>query len=165
MSQTMLAILALMLATLFAVQQQRQTAEIRFGMIRSEISTQTTGVAVDRLEEIGSMAFDESVVGDETLASLASLTAGPPYAADAPGNDLDDFHAVTVDTFRVAGTQKLNFRMTSTVRYASESDFQQEVGGPTKVKKVTVKVYSLDIPNPDTVRLSQSYVCGSRCNW
>lgn len=165
MSQTMLALLALMLASLFAVQQQRQTAEMRLAMIRSEVSTQSTGVAVDRLEEIGSMSFDEATIGNETLSAVDSLTAGPPFGSDAPGNDIDDFDGVTVDTFRVAGTQQLNFRMTSRVRYASEASFETEVASRTKVKKVTVKVFNLDIPNPDTVTISQSYVCGSRCNW
>lgn len=165
MTQTMLAMLALMLATLFAVQQQRQTAQVRMGMIRSEYGTQSTGVAVDRLEEIGSMAFDEATVGDETLLTVDSLTAGPPFSLDAPGTDIDDFHEITVDTFRVAGGHKLNFRMHSVVRYASETNFEMEVTGPTKVKKATVKVYSLDIANPDTITISQAYACGSRCNW
>jgi hypothetical protein len=165
MSQTMLSILALVLATMFAVQQQRHTAHTKLSMIRGEIGTQTTGVAVDRLEEIGAMAFDEATVGDITLDSPDSLTSGSPFGLDAPGNDIDDFDAVTLDTFRVAGNDTLRFRVVSRVRYANEADVAQEVGGPTKVKKATVKVYNLNVAAPDTITLSQSYACGSRCAW
>lgn len=163
MSQTLLAILALMLATMFAVQQQRHTGFTRLSMIRAEISTQSTGVAVDRLEEIGSMAFDEATVGG-TAVSLANLTAGPPFQLDAPGNDIDDFHGVSVDTFRVAGLDTLRFRVQSVVAYADPEDVGKVVTGPTSMKKATVKVYSLDIAAPDTITLSQSYACGSWCN-
>ena len=165
MSQTMLSILALMLATMFAVQQQRHTAFTKLSMIRGEISTQTTGVAVDRLEEIGAMSFDEATVGDVTLDTPDSLTAGSPFGLDAPGNDIDDFDGVVLDTFRVAGPDTLRFRVLSRVRYASEANVEQEVGGPTKVKKASVRVYNLDVAAPDTITLSQSYSCGSRCNW
>ena len=165
MPQTMLSILALMLATMFAVQQQRHTAYTQLSMIRGEISTQSTGVAVDRLEEIGSMAFDEATVGGNSVASAALLTSGAPFSADSPGNDIDDFNGVAVDTFRIAGMDTLRFRVQSRVRYANPNDVGQEVGGPTKVKKATVRVYSLDIVAPDTITLSQSYSCGRRCNW
>ena len=161
----MLAILALMLATLFSVQQQRHGAFTKISMIRGEIGTQSTGVAVDRLEEIGSMAFDEATVGDVTLDTIDSLTVGAPFELDAPGNDIDDFNGVSVDTFRVAGGDTLRFRVESRVRYASEANIGQEVAGPTKVKKATVRAYSLDISAPDTITLSQSFACGSRCNW
>lgn len=165
MSQTLLAILALMLATMFSVQQLRHTAFTQLSMIRSEIGTQSTGVAVDRLEEIGSMAFDEATVGGVTITSSALLTTGAPFGLDAPGNDIDDFDGATVDTFRLAGLDTLRFRIQSRVRYADPDDVGKEVSGPTKVKKATVKVYSLDIVAPDTITLSQSYSCGSRCNW
>ena len=165
MSQTMLGILALMLATMFAVQQQRHAAHTRMGMIRTEIGTQSTGVAVDRLEEIGSKAFDEATIGNVSYTTSDSLTAVSAFKLDAPGNDIDDFHGVTIDTFRVATSDTLWFRVQSTISYASETSPDQVVSGPTKVKKATVKVYNLTVPAPDTITLSQSYACGSRCNW
>lgn len=165
MPQTMLAILAMALATLVSVNQLRNSARTRMNMIRHEISSQATGVAVDRLDEIASMEFDENTIGGTLLTSAAELTAGPPFAPDTPANDIDDFHAVTIDTFRVAGEHKLYFRVESAVTYADESNPNVPVAGPTKMKKATVRVYSLTIPNPDTLRISQTFACGSSCTW
>lgn len=165
MTQTMLAILAITLATLFAMQQHRNVAHMQMKMIRDDIGVQATGVAVDRLDEIGAKAFDQNTIGDEKADHPDSLTAGPPFAVDQQSNDIDDFHNVAADTFRVHGTDTLFFRIESYVTYALDNEPGTPTTGPTKVKKVSVKAYSLDIPGPDTIRLSQSFACGSRCTW
>ena len=165
MPQTMLAMLAMALATLVSVHQMRSTARTRMNMIRHEVSSQATAVAVDRLDEIASMDFDENTIGGKLIANAAGLTVGPPFANDSHGNDIDDFHGVVLDTFRVAGTNKLHFRVRSKVGYADENNPNVVVAGPGKLKRATVEVYSLIIPNPDTIRLSQTFACGSNCTW
>lgn len=178
MPQTMLALLALVVAGTFVLNQQRHSIENRIEMIRSEIATQATSVAVDRLEEIGSYAFDEAIGlnGDKKLLTPLQLTpmmlvGGTwEFTNDTPLNDIDDFHLAQADTFRFSGPDTLHFRLESYISYALDSDVDAPVTVPTKVKQATVRVWSLDLqPDmniaPDTIVLSQSFTCGSRCAW
>ena len=169
MGQTLLAILAIMVATLFAFNQQRIMMQTRMQMIDSEVSLQATSVAVDRLEEIGAMAYDDATKGENVISSSSDLTLKNIFTADAPPiDDIDDFDNASVTGFRMYGADTLWFAVESEIHYASEGDLSQEIEDPytrTKYKKATVLVYSLDFANPDTVRLSQSYSCGSKCDW
>lgn len=167
MSQTMLAILALAMLGMFALRQYEGIAHTRQSMIVAEIVTQSSGVAVDRLEEIGSMQYDEKIgqAGGAKLLLPTSLTASANFKNDAPGNDIDDFDDVVVDTFRVSGADTLWFRVQSFVAYALDAHPDQQAPTQTKVKMVTVKVNSLDLDQPDTLSITQSFACGSRCGW
>jgi hypothetical protein len=168
MPQTMMALLAMMLATLFAYNQQQRAAQTKFNMIRDEVVTQATIVAQDRLEEIGAMAFDEATVGANKVATAAELTGLAFFTEDAQGNDIDDFHQVVVDTVRSSNLGKLRFRVASTVTYADPNNPDVAVTGPSKAKKATVRVTSLDIAEimaSDEIILSQTYTCGSRCGF
>lgn len=169
MPQTLLAIAAMMVATLFAFQQQRNVMETRMQMVRSEVVTNATGVAVDRLEEIGVMAFDDATKGEDKIFATSSLTSMLTFTDDAPPvDDVDDFDGSIVERFRVYGADTLWYGVETRVRYASEAQPDAEIVDPsqrTKMKKATVTVYSLNIPNIDTIRISQSYTCGSKCDW
>lgn len=169
MSQTLLATLALVVVGMFALSQLESIAHTRHGIIVSEIMMQATAVATDRIEEIGSLTFDENIAkaGGAKLTMPSQLTAGPPFTADGVLNDIDDFHSVEVDTFRVSSSEEdtLWFRVQSYVTYADETQLDMPVTGPSKVKKVTVKVHSLDLVQPDTIEISQAFTCGSRCGW
>jgi len=168
MGQTLLAILAIMVATMFTFSQQHIMLKTRMQMIDSEISLQATSVAVDRLEEIGAMAYDETTKGGSEISSSSDLTLKADFTDDAPIDDIDDFDGASITHFRLFGADTLWFNVESEIFYASESDLSQEIFNPsirTKFKNAMVSVYSLDVSNPDTVRLSQSYGCGSNCNW
>ncbi len=169
MPQTLLAIAAMMVATLFAFQQQRNVMQTRMQMIHSEIATAATGVAVDRLEEIGVMAFDEATKSGDKIYSSSSLTSMPTFTDDAPPiDDVDDFDGSLVERFRVYAADTLWYGVETTVRYASEAQPDDVVSDPnqrTKFKKATVKVYSLNYARVDTISLSQSFSCGSKCDW
>src|SRR5690606_15183187 len=54
--QTMLALFSGMIAALFSLNQQRGIMQTRLQMMRNEVATSGTGVAVDRLDEIRLMA-------------------------------------------------------------------------------------------------------------
>ncbi len=84
---------------------------------------------------------------------------------DMANDDVDDFDGALQDIYRRVGTDSLGFRVESYVTYASENDPSQGVTGPTKYKKVTVKVYSLDLADADTVQIAQTLSCKNACNW
>jgi hypothetical protein len=172
----MLAVLSMVVTTLFAFNQHRNVLSTRLNMVREDMAIRSTGVAVDVLEEIGSMAFDEAT-RDNVVASSSELTslhlAGEfgdtqtvnPSLESGGINDIDDFNGSSLDRYRELNGQNLGFRAQAAVSYVDPSDNTTEVSYPTKLKKVTIKVYSTTIAHPDTIYLSQLYACGSRCSW
>lgn len=80
MLQTVYAILALMTFMLFSINNQQHILRSQIGMIRSEVELMGNGVAVERLEELGAVAFDDLdllhntkdttdvIIGSDTLA-------------------------------------------------------------------------------------------------
>lgn len=169
MQQSLLALLALLLAMLLSVQQQRRTAEQQLTVIRNEVGVMATGIAVDRLEEVSALAFDENTRAGAKVSTPLGLTLPAYFGAgvDTPSDDVDDTHAVVVDTLRVVDADTLWFRIQTRVAYADPADPDAEVAGPTKFKRVSVKVYNTNLTPAfvDTIRLSQSVACGSACEW
>lgn len=169
MPQTLLAIGAVMMATFFSFQQQRSLLETRMQMIRNEVETAATAVAVDRLAEIGAMAYDDATKGDDRIFSSTSLTARNTFTDDAPPiDDIDDFHGASVSRFRVTTGDTLWYGVESSISYANENAPDAAIVDPairTKFKKATVTVYSLNVAQIDTIRISQSFSCGSKCAW
>lgn len=168
MPQTLLAIAAMMVATLFAYQQQQNVIQTRMQMMRNEVETGATGVAVDRLEEIRIMAYDEATKGETKISSPGSLTPAPDFKLDSPADDIDDFDDSYVKRFREYAGDTLWYGVQSVVRYADESnpdDTMPATHPPTKFKKATVRVYSLTMAKTDTITISQSFSCGSKCDW
>jgi hypothetical protein len=168
MVQTLMTLMALMTAMLFIFNQQRHAMHAEMTMLRNEVMAQATTVAVDRLEEIGALAFDERTKGEVSLASTNDLTNAATFTADAPPiDDIDDFDGASVLQFRVAWHDTLWFRVETDVAYAQEANPGQAVVGTTrtKFKKATVRVVSLSLALSDTIQLAQSFACGSKCNW
>ena len=170
MPQTMLAFLAMMMFSLFAVQQQEKVYLAQQTMIRQAVTTMLNGASVERLEEIGSKDYDQAVADNETLSSSAELSSLDPDFG--PGNDhtaeddLDDFHTAVDTLYRAVGTDSLGFVVESEVVYASEFDPEQPAapGTKTKYKLVTVTARSLTLPDLE-VQISRSFSCGSACQW
>jgi hypothetical protein len=163
MSQTLLATLALIIVTVYAAQQQRNIVGQQVAMIQNEVSSMATSVAVDRLEEIRSVAFDEHT-RNGPISHPSQLTPYP-FPPDTQGDDIDDFHLVKLDTFRLVGMDTLRFRVETTVTYVDESNIELVTLQRTKYKRAEAKVFSTTISAPDTIRIAQTYACGSRCQW
>lgn len=180
MPQTLLALLALAVATLFATQQQRYAVNSHLTQMRGELAVQSTAVAEDVLNMIGSMAFDEATV-DQDAAPLTLSYQLTNVADFGPGegqpNDIDDFHESISDEYKVRTIQRVDpetgatvsntlyFDVDVKVTYADENDLDTPQTAKSKVKKVVVTVFSKDISHPDTVQLARSFVCGSKCDW
>lgn len=168
MPQTLLALFALACATYYTTTRQRTIVEDQIRLVENEVELIGASVAVDRLEEISGMNFDQNTVGDVRLTAASALTPvnglgkiGEP----ADNNDIDDFHAAADTLVRIAGGSTLRFRVYTTVAYGLEASPETASTTPTKVKTVTATVQSLDVKVPGTVMLRRSFTCGAECSW
>ncbi len=71
----MIAVLAMMMFSLFAVQQQEKIYFAQNTLIRQAVSAMLNGAAVERLEEIGSKGYDQAIADNETLTSSGQLAS------------------------------------------------------------------------------------------
>ena len=167
----MLAVLAMMLFSLFAVQQQEKIYFAQNTMIRQAVSAMLNGAAVERLEEVGSKGYDQAIVDNETLVSSLHLASPShefgPGSDHTPEDDIDDFHAAVDTLYRPVGSDSLGFILESSVVYASELDPETPApsGTRTKYKLVTVTARCLTLPEMPQVEVSRSFSCGSACQW
>lgn len=178
MGQSLYAIVAMMVVSLFAVHQQRNALRVQLNMIDSEVATVASGVAVERLEEIGALAFDQNTRGGTLVDSPGDLTPASEFGEgyDRPVDDLDDFNGSVKEILRpLGGVDTLRFDATTEVEYVRESDTSLASSVPTKYKRVKVTVtvkgagmdrlYSSDGLAQRTVTLSQLFSCKSACQW
>ncbi len=167
MPQSLLALLAMMVVSLYSFHQQENILRMRASMIRDEIAHNATAVAIERLDEIGTLAFDEGTKGGD-IHQASELTVRDQdgrYPQDTPADDLDDFDGVIVPRVRLTSLDTLHYDVRTRVVYVSEVDGNTEVDVATRYKKATATVYLLDTAQPDSIYLSQVYACGSRCDW
>ena len=175
MSQTMYAIIALVIIALFVVHERRKALQVQTAMVHNAVAAIGNGVAVERMSQIRAMSFDQET-REGFLTSPTQLTASDDFGPgrDVENDDVDDFHGATKDVYRVVGTDTLTFRAESKVRYVEESELEEDGSTsssqntlPTKYKRVTVKVYSVGLHEAqvDTVWLSQTISCKNACNW
>lgn len=168
MTQTIFAIVALIILSLYIYSERRNAVQTQTIMVEQAINAIGNGVAVSRLNEIQSYSYDQAT--EDTYIDYASqLTQTALFGPgqDAENDDIDDFHGAVKDLYRVVGTDTLTFRAESYVAYADETDPSKSAasGTQTKFKQVTVKVYNLNIADADTVLLSQTISCKNACNW
>lgn len=169
MPQSLFAIAAMSILSLFVFQQKQSAIYTQRAMVEGAVAVMSNGVAVERLSEIRTMNYDQAARDYGVLDAASSLTRASDFGPnqDTPNDDLDDFDGAVADVERVIGTNTLTFRVESKVAYADESDPSSEAktSTPTKYKMVTVKVYSLDLADADTVQISQSFSCKEACQW
>ena len=169
MLQSLFAIVAMSILSLFMFQEQQSAVYVQRTMIKGAVAVMGNGVAVERLSEIRTMNYDQATRDYGVIDSPVLLSQSSDFGSsrDTPNDDIDDFDGVVKDIYRLIGTDTLTFRVESEVTYAEESDPSSEAKSsfPTRYKKVTVKLYSLDLADADTVRISQSFSCKAACQW
>lgn len=165
MPQTMLALLGMMLVAQFTLRQQREVIHGQMATIKTEVATIAASVAVERLERIVVMPFDEATREGIALTSPSQLTARAAFRADAPSDDADDFDGSSIVVGRPVGSDTLWFDVRTTVSYADELKPSVDAATQTKLKKVYTVVSSRNVAFADTVRLERLVTCGSACTW
>lgn len=175
--------MAMVVATMFAHNQHRSILTTQMSLIRQDVSVRATGVAVDAMEEISVMAFDDATkngpIADATLLTALPIVTdenrsyllensteiiGGEQDESGGADDVDDFNLRTLSRTRSHGGSLLSFDVMPSVHYV-DSDGVTPVNYQTKVKRVTVDVVSKDFSFSDKVRLTHVISCGSRCAW
>ncbi len=168
MPHSLVAVIAMALASLVTFQQHRSVLTQRMIQMRAQVSVEATAAAADRLEQVTAMPFDEVLLkGAITSATeLTSFVAGAGQLGETSGmNDVDDFDGSVVEDIRKASGKALRFRTVTHVSYVSELDGVTPVGYMTRLKSVTVEAVSLDIASADTIRVNEVVDCGQLCRW
>jgi hypothetical protein len=154
MDQTLLALLALIIASVFSFNQERAVMQGRVAMVDAEMEVMASGVALQVMEYVGSKAFDDQTADGEKVTEAASLTSfggfGVAGRCDvvAPINteypyqacdDLDDFHAMETEPVPfMLKSETLSFDVTVEVHYVHADG--SAASGQTFDKKVVVSV-------------------------
>ncbi len=165
MPQSLVAVIAMALASLVSFQQHRSVLQQRMNAIRGNLAVGATAVATDKLDEIGSKAFDESTVA----GPITSITQLKPIVGSgslpAVMNDISDFHRLTQTETRRTNDLESSYRVDTNVYYVSEADGATKVGYSSRLKMVTVTVVPEGIVRPDTIRVSEVLSCADSCRW
>jgi len=168
MPHSLVAVVAMALASLVTFQQHRSVLMQRMISVRSQVSVESTAAASDRLEEVTATAFDEAVLTTavHSAVSLTSFVSGAGQLGEsADFNDVDDYDGSVLEMERTASGKTLRFRTVTRVSYVSELDGSTPVGYMTRLKKVSVEAVPLELTMADTIRVSEVVACGDLCQW
>ncbi len=165
MPQSLVAVIAMALASLVSFQQHRSVLQQRMNAIRGNLAVSATAVATDKLDEIGSKAFDESTVAGpiSSIMELKPIVASEMLPSVL--NDISDFHGLVQTETRKTNDLESSFRVETSVSYVSEVDGATKVAYSSRLKMVTVTVVAEGLARPDTIRVSEVLSCADSCRW
>jgi hypothetical protein len=162
MPQTLLALLALALASLLTFNQQRLTVRSQQGMVGNEIELAAAGLASEVLELIGARSFDEETTPERIAAASGVIPYSPSGFSDAssfgvaggcdylvPANtpacdDVDDVGGSdwTPVAVGLARGRSLEFDIRTDVFYVASTTSMEPADAPTRHKRVILDVRS-----------------------
>jgi hypothetical protein len=149
MQQTLLALLALMVATLLSLTQMQSRLQDQREVYQSEMKEMAIGVATQTLEVVRARAFDENTIGvpQDSITSPSALTSPPftsgkhckAFGGSDMCDDVDDFHEMKPAIVPFEGPDfTVDFKVRAKVRYVNAS--LNPVSTPTFRKEVVFKV-------------------------
>ncbi len=159
MQQTLLALLALLVATLLSFNQKQATVQNQGQVVRGEIEQMALGVAARTAQVIRSRAYDASTKGvpADSLVPTSKFTDPPfttgndceAFGGEATCDDVDDFHEMVQATVPFTyPTGTFDFAVDVEIRYVDE-DLQPTDGStvdpPTDQKQIILRVQ--DVPS------------------
>ena len=153
MKQTMMGLLALMIAMLLSLNVQRASVSAKRHVIDMEMETIAAGIALEMLDYAGSKPFDAATaIG--TVDNVNELTPLPFSTGGtyADADDLDDFHQIQPHTLSVFA---FDFEITCAVAYVDATDPEVVATSQTFAKKIIVTVSHELLQRP--VQISQVY--------
>jgi hypothetical protein len=152
MGQTLLVVVAILVFSIFALNQHRARASAEHTAMGSEVELAATDLARTRLVEATALAFDEVLIGATgfqtdpntlTLASAFGPTGDPGEDGTAPPDDVDDLAGTSavVTTLRdgLSG-REMRFTVTYAVRYVLADAPGTGASERTLAKEVSVTV-------------------------
>lgn len=163
MQQTLLALLALLIATFLSFNQKQATIQNQQQVLRAEMEQMALGVAAQTLQVVRARAFDDATVGlpSDSVVATSDFTETPfttgndcqAFGGSDTCDDVDDFHEMESATIPFTfPSGKFDFAVDVRVRYV-DSDLQPTGGTPSDRKEVIVEVQ--DDPSSGTPRLPE----------
>ena len=152
MQESIIALGALAIITLIAVNQQRNNMLAREQAYLLQMETIAADLGKKRLEEISSRtAFDETRVGATSLdIDVNTLTTagnlGPETGESDPStfDDFDDYHGYRETVRHSIENDTLGFVVSYAVRYINPANPTKASSSRTLTKELTVRVLSQD---------------------
>ena len=150
MSETMLAMVALMVAVFFAFSQQRSVVQAEQEIASVELEVLANAVGSEVMQLIATQDFDDATIGvDLQTVTLSDLTLpaqfGDTLSCPAVCDDIDDFNDMQahVMPFEVGEDEDGNqlgfsFMVTAEVEYVDDQGHYSAT--PTWTKEVTLSV-------------------------
>lgn len=168
MAQTLLAVLALGLVMLLALNTNRDRVSRISKTVAGTLEVEARGVAAEALDHIGGFLFDGNTGATTTDGFTSEVDFGPPGRAfDDPSiTDIDDFHGAAVHVIERAvsdpntGEQvPLGFAITVDVQYVtvSTAGVSPSGGVATYDKQVEVTVSNDRMTSPISLSLVFSF--------
>lgn len=140
MPQTLLALLALMLAVTFSINQREVTTAAQLRMIESEIGVMATGVANQVFDHIGTHSFDAAGVVDSPAQFRPAASFGAARGWETAAT-IDDFHGQSTEVSIEAAHGPIDFSVSAHVEYVERSGSQFVAStSPQYLKQVRVEV-------------------------
>ena len=148
MQQTLLALLALMMATFFNFNQMKTNLQNQRQVIRAEMEQMALGVGMQTMEVIRARAFDDATVGstDGKITDPTEFTASfdggndcQAFGGDDTCDSVEDFDEMVPATVTFETPEfDMGFDVKVEVRYVDAN--MQVVPGPTFRKEVVIRV-------------------------
>lgn len=158
MQQTLLALLALMIASLLNFNQMQAHLRREQQAVRAELQQMALGVAMESMEVVRARAFDAATVGvpEDSTVDVSNFTDTPfstgnkctAFGGTDTCDDVDDFHEMVPakEPFDLPDAQ-FEFRIEIEVRYVDDN-LQPTGGAKTRWKEVIISVQ--DVQNSGT---------------
>lgn len=150
MTETMLALVALMVVVFFAFTQQRGIVQAQQEIASVELEVLASAVGSEMMQLIATQDFDDATIGvDLQTVLLSDLTIasqfGDTLSCPAVCDDIDDFNNMKPDTsfFEVGRDEGdnpigFNFTVVADVKYVDDAGVESL--SPTWTKEVTLYV-------------------------
>jgi len=157
MSQTLMALVALLITMQISLVNQRSILNARVTMVDSEIETIATGAGLDILDYIGTKPFDEATATG-FVSDAEDLTPLPFPTGNAyeEAEDIDDFNGIQPYIY-VTDFDDMGFTAEIEVRYVDEDDITQVSMTQTFSKEVVLTLTHPNLEQPITLNRVYSY--------
>ena len=139
MPQTLLALAALAIVSLFAFNRARAGLDAGRAANHTEAQAIATGAALGLLDRAAALPFDAALAGGP-VSDPTALTPETDFggATLATASDVDDIDGMA--PVALSSAEGLRMSATARVRYVEPADLTTPAGGPTFAKRVEVTV-------------------------
>ena len=169
MQQSILALGALLIIMMTAINHQRSTLLVQEASYIREMENAAADLAEMRIESILNLAsFDESTAGGITSlpgnTNSLSNTLGPESGEAGPSDsqntlgtfdDIDDFHGFQQSYWHTLGADSFRFVISYSVQYVNPST-GAAAGAPSFAKELSANVVSLEQIGPRSAQVTFS---------